>query len=95
MFCLNVILTINDGTDPAVIRARLAEAARLSRQEQGCLRFEVYHSRADENLFLLCEHWESEAAWQTHRGERAVQEIYLPQVLPHVDRAAHPSTLVE
>lgn len=95
MFCINVLLTVNDANDVSEIRGLLAQCAQLSRAEEGCLRFEVYHSESDPSLFLLCERWESEAAWQTHRNQRAVQEIYLPQVLPRVERVPHVSTLVE
>ena len=51
--------------------------------------------QADEECFLLCEHWASKEAWETHRQGQAVTEIYLPLVLPRVDRTPHVSTLVE
>ncbi len=95
MFCINVWLTVNDAKDVPEIRDLLAEAARLSREEPGCLRFEVYHSQSDERVLLLCERWESRTAWEEHRNERAFTEIYEPKVLPRVDRVPHISTLVE
>ena len=95
MFCINVILTVNNEDDIDDIRDLLAEAAHLSREEPGCVRFEVFHSQSDRQTFLLCERWASEQAWKDHRQERAFQEIYEPQVLPRVQRVPHISTLVE
>lgn len=95
MHCINVWLQVRDVKDVSRMRELLAEAGRLSRGEPGNLRFEVYHSQADEQCFLLCEHWESAAAWEAHREERAFREIYAPQVLPLVERMPHVSTLIE
>ena len=50
------------------VRELLAEQARLSRAEPGCVRFEVYQSQPDATRFLLCEHWESAAALDVHRN---------------------------
>ena len=89
MFHINVILTVTDENDVAEIGSLLAQAASLSREEPGSERVEVYHSQSDSRVFLLCEWWESEAAWQAHRNEKAVQEIYAPKVLPRVTRTPH------
>ncbi len=95
MYCINVLLQVKDAADVDAVARLLTEAGRLSRQEPGCLRFEVYHSQSDPQVFLLCERWESESAWQAHREEKAFREIYQPQVLPKVERTPHVSTLLE
>lgn len=95
MFHINVWLTVKDPENISKIGDLLAQACRLSRSEIGCVRFEVFHSQADPQKFLLCERWESEQAWKDHRNERAFSEIYQPQVLPLVDRDPHISDLVE
>ena len=95
MIYANIILTVRQEDDIETIRGLLAEQARLSRQEPGCARFEVYHSQSDPNVFLLIERWESQAALDEHRKAKAYTEIYQPQVLPLVDRVPHVSTLVE
>ena len=95
MYHLNVWLTVKEQQHIDAVRERLATACKMSRQEPGCERFEVYQSQADERRFLLVEWWVSKAAWETHRQNKAVTEIYVPQVLPYVDREPHPSTLVE
>lgn len=95
MIHVNVLLTVKDEKNIDRICALLAEQGRLSRQEPGCARFEVYHSREEPRLFLLHEWWESQTALDAHRAGKAFKEIYEPQVLPLVDRVPHPSRLVE
>lgn len=95
MLYVNILLTVNDENEIDEIAGLLAEQGRLSRQEPGCERFEVYHSQSDPKVFLLTERWESEEAIDVHRQARAYQEIYKPQVLPRVTRVPHVSTLVE
>ncbi len=94
MIHLNVILTTKDEQRVSEVRSLLAEQARLSRQEPGCARFEVYHSKEDPRTFLLHEWWESEEALDAHRKAQAYTELYKPKVLPLVERVPHPSTLV-
>lgn len=93
MFYLNVWLTVKDRADVETVRNLLSEAARNSRKEPGCSRFEVYHSTSDETKFLLNEHWESQAAIDAHRTGFAYTQIYQPKVLPLVNREPHPSNL--
>jgi quinol monooxygenase YgiN len=95
MIHLTIVLTVKDDRDVDEVRSLLAEQGRLSRQEPGCRRFEVYHSTADRRVFVLHEWWESQAALDAHRQARAYTEIYKPKVLPRVDRVPHPSVLVE
>lgn len=95
MIYINVVLTVKDANDIAEIQSLLSEQGRLSRQEPGCLRFEVYHSQTDPRVFLLNEHWADQAAIDLHRKATAYTTIYQPKVLPKVDRVPHPSNLVE
>lgn len=94
MFHIIVTLTANNESDVPELEQLLGEAAELSRVEPGCERFEVYHSESDNSVFLLCEWWEDEDAWKAHRERKAVQEIYMPKVLPRVTRTPHISKLV-
>lgn len=95
MHYLNVWLTVKDPADVDVVEDLLSAAARLSRNEPGCLRFEVYHSETEPTKFLLVEHWQARSDWETHRTAKAYTEIYQPHVLPRVDRQPHVATLVE
>lgn len=95
MFCINVWLTVKESEHVGAVAGLLAEATTWTRQEPGCLRFEVYHSEADPRKFLLVERWQQKSDWETHRTAKAFSEIYAPKVLPLVDREPHISTLVE
>lgn len=95
MYCINVWLTVKDSADIATVRGHLAEAARLSRAEPGCQRFEVYQSDTEPAKFLLVERWDSKEALDVHRTAQAYTQIYQPHVLPKVERQPHLSTLVE
>ena len=94
MIHTNIVLRVKDEEDVDTIRDLLREQGRLSRGEPGCARFEVYHSQADPQVFLLVEWWESSEALDVHRTAKAYTEIYQPKVLPLVERTPHPSTLV-
>ena len=95
MFYLNVWLTVKRDEDIARVGELLATAQKWSREEPGNRRFEVYHSETDPRRYLLCEHWETKADWETHREAKAFREVYAPQVLPQVDREPHPSQLLD
>jgi quinol monooxygenase YgiN len=95
MISIHVSLTVRNQPDISKVRDLLAEHARKSRSEPGCLRFELYQSNIDPHAFFILEAWESQAALDVHRQAEAFQTIYAPQVLPLVDRAAHPVTPVE
>jgi len=95
MICIHVTSTVCDENDVGKIGELLAEHARLSRAEPGCLRFELYHSESDPKVFLVGEHWESQDVLDTHRTAKGYLEIYKPQILPCVERVAHILKLVE
>jgi quinol monooxygenase YgiN len=90
----NVFLTVKDEVDVEKVQELLVQQGTLSKQEPGCARFEVYHSKSDPTFFILIERWESQAHLDRHREAKAYLEIYQPQVLPLVDRVPHPADLV-
>lgn len=90
----NVILRVESDRDVEAVKSLLKRCARLSREEPGCERFEVYQSNEEPQLFFLIEHWESQEALDRHREQYAFQEIYMPSVLPKATRVPHPSRRV-
>ncbi len=95
MIHLNVWLTVKNRDEIEEIRGLLTEAARSSRTEPGCIRFEVYQSKNDAGKFLLHERWQSPAALDDHRKAHAYTKIYQPSIMPRVDRDGHPCELVD
>jgi quinol monooxygenase YgiN len=94
MIYINVVLTVKDASDIEEVSGLLTQQCQLSRQEPGCLRFEVYHSQTDRRVFILNEHWSDQAAIDAHRKAHAYTTVYQPKVIPKVDRVPHPSDLV-
>lgn len=94
MIYVNVLLTVKAASDTSTVRSLLAQLASLSKVEPGCARFEVYHSKDDDRLFLLVERWDTQEDLDRHRKASAFTELYQPKVLPLVDRAPHNSELV-
>lgn len=95
MIQLNVILQVKSADDIEKVRGFLIEQGKLSRQEPGCLRFEVNHSQADPTVFILNERWDTQENLDAHRKAHAYTTIYQPHVIPLVNRTPHPSTIVE
>ncbi len=95
MIYANIMLRVKNSADVPVIRELLAEQRRLSLEEPGCERFEVYHSTTDPQTFLLVERWASQQHLDAHRLATAYTTVYQPRVLPKVDRVAHPCDLIE
>ena len=90
----NVILTLKDANDAGTVRSMLTELATASLAEPGCARFEVYHSQDDRRVFMLVERWETQAHLDTHREAKAFTALYVPKVLPLLERVPHPCDLV-
>lgn len=90
----NVILTVKSVDDVESVRELLGEQARLSSEEPGCQRFEVYQSQADRQQFFLVEQWETEEHLAQHKEAKAFTELYIPKVIPLVERTPHLSDLV-
>lgn len=95
MFAINVILTVTTEENVTKVGELLRQAGRLSREEPGCLIYEVCHSRDNPKVFMLIERWETKEAWEAHRTAQAYTEIYQPQVIPLVTREPHYSDILE
>jgi quinol monooxygenase YgiN len=94
MICITVLLTVKNEADVLRVKDWLAKHGGLSRAEPGCQRFELYHSESDPKVFILNERWESEDLLAQHRLAEGYTTIYVPHVLPLVDRVPHRSVLV-
>jgi quinol monooxygenase YgiN len=90
----NVMLSVKNADDVETVAELLAEQARLSSEEPGCARFEVYHSQSDRQQFLLVEQWDTEEDLVRHKEAKAFTELYVPKVIPLVNRVPHLSDLV-
>lgn len=90
----NVTLNVSDVVDVEKVKGLLADLAKSSLTEPGCVRFDVFHSQSEPQFFLLIEEWESDEHLAAHKEAPAFAEVYVPSVLPLVSRVPHPSTRV-
>jgi quinol monooxygenase YgiN len=91
MFDLIVSVTVPDPSQVRPVAEAFAEMRPLCLAEDGCVHWNAYQSTEDEQRFTLVERWASREAWEAHGEREAIQEIYLPRVLPRVERDVHPS----
>ena len=87
----NVILRARDASAIDELTKLLTTQAEVSLTEPGCERFEVYHSEAEPEVFLLIEWWATQEDLDTHRATSHFVSVYRPRVMPLVERFPHPS----
>lgn len=91
MFYLIVTLTARTAEAIPTIQAAIERMRPMCLAEPGCISWDAYHCTVDPRVFTLVETWENEQSWDAHGELEAIQTIYLPEILPHADRAVHPS----
>ena len=91
---ITVNVKVKDIENVSLVGDLLKEQARRSSEEPGCIRFEVYHSKSDTQQFILVEQWAEHEDLERHKTARAFTELYLPKVIPLVDRSPHLSDLI-
>ena len=91
---LIVVLTAKDIGNVAVLRELLATQATLSREEPGCIRFEIFESQTAPGTFIVVERWQSQEALDVHRKAKAITTVYIPKILPLVERTLHVCTVL-
>ncbi len=84
-----MILTAKDLAQVPELRELLTKQVVMSREEPGCVRFEALESQTVPGTFIVVERWESEAALDVHREAEAITTVYLPRIMPLVDRVLH------
>ena len=91
MFHLIVTVTARTATDAPAVAQALARMRPLCLAEPGCVSWDAYQSEDDPAKFVLVEHWQTRERWDAHGELSAIQDIYLPEILPRVTREVHPS----
>ena len=91
MFHLIVTIQAKTAADAAPVADALARMRPLCLAEPGCVQWEAYQSEEAEGRFVLVEHWQTREHWEAHGDLPAIQQIYLPEILPRITREVHPS----
>ncbi|MET8580318.1 putative quinol monooxygenase [Streptomyces collinus] len=94
MFDLIVIVRVPESGEIPAVADALARMRPLCLAEDGCVNWEAYQSQGDPGRFVLVERWASRAHWEAHDSGDAIQKIYVPELLPRIEREVHPSTPV-
>ncbi len=94
MFHLIVTIAVKSPEDTAPVAAALARMRPLCLAEPGCAQWEAYQSEDNPGKFVLVEHWLTRGHWEAHGELSAIQDIYLPEILPRITREIHPSRLL-
>ena len=75
MSAFQVVATLPTNGDPAVGPA-LAALAEASRQEEGCLRYDVFESSGVAGVFVTIEEWRSQEDLDAHMSTAHVAEAF-------------------
>ncbi|MGW2405576.1 putative quinol monooxygenase [Streptomyces sp. NPDC001739] len=94
MFDLIVIIRVPKAEEIAHVADALARMRPLCLAEDGCVSWEAFQSDEDAARFVLVERWASRDHWDTHGSGAAIQDIYVPEIMPRIEREVHPSTPV-
>ena len=56
-----------------LVKGELIKLIDITKQEKGCINYDLHQDNENKNLFLFYENWESRALWQTHMGNTHLQ----------------------
>ncbi len=48
------------------VKSELIKLVEPTRQEEGCIQYDLHQDQANENVFIFVENWESKALLQQH-----------------------------
>jgi quinol monooxygenase YgiN len=94
LFDLIVIIRVSESTNIDPVADALARMRPLCLAEDGCVSWEAYQSHEEPSRFVLVERWASRAHWEAHDAGDAIQKIYIPMIMPRIEREVHPSMRV-
>ena len=64
---LTIVADIQANTEQVqLVRAELEKLIPITREEAGCIQYDLHRDNTDPAHFLFYETWESRELWQTH-----------------------------
>ena len=91
MFHLIITIASKTPEDAVPVALALSRMRPLCLAEPGCILWEAYQSQENPGKFVLVEHWQTREHWDAHDELSAIQDIYIPEILPRIIREIHPS----
>jgi len=58
-----------------IIEPLLNELIKKSREEIGCLQYDIIHSKTDEGKYVVIERWDNQEALQAHTRQEFKHKI--------------------
>jgi quinol monooxygenase YgiN len=75
MLYVTATITIKPGTEDQLVAA-LTHVAKLTRQEEGCVEYNLHKSADDPHRFIMIETWKSPEALEAHLKTEYVQALF-------------------
>ena len=66
MIRLNAIFELKDDVSVDQLTAITNELVEKSRQDEGCLGYDLFQSTTKPQVFMFCESWENDACLEKH-----------------------------
>ena len=66
MIRLNASFTLKEGASTEDVLAITNELVAKSRQDEGCLGYDLFQSTTNRRVFMFCESWENAEALSKH-----------------------------
>lgn len=88
---LTIVANIKAKDDKVeLVKAELLKLIDITRQEEGCINYDLHQDNENPAHFLFYENWESRDLWQTHMGNE-----HLKQYMAATEGAVEEFTLNE
>lgn len=72
---LTIIANIKAKEDKIdLVKSELLKLIDITRAEAGCINYDLHQDNANPAHFLFYENWETRELWQTHMGNKHLEE---------------------
>jgi quinol monooxygenase YgiN len=78
MTILTIIAKIEASLDQIVlVKAELEKLIEPTRQEEGCLQYDLHQDNERPEIFVFYENWKTRELWQAHMNNEHLKEYML------------------
>ncbi len=78
MTTLTIVAKIEANIDQVeFVKAELVKLIEPTRQEQGCLQYDLHQDNERPEIFVFYENWQSRELWQAHMNNEHLKEYML------------------
>lgn len=78
MSVLTIVANITAKADQVeLVRSELEKLIAITRQEKGCINYDLHQNNERPEHFLFYENWVSRELWQAHMGNQHLKDYML------------------